>query len=151
MSSFDQGYSCVECEHSYDDRDGNTDKRMCNKCLNMLYGEQISFCYDYEEVNSAHELLKEAKMKCKRCGGNEDRIYGFCSIYCKNMSYGEDDAKLLETVRKNIIDHWHIADQFCSHSRLAEIVVMRVSELRDYENQQLVFDCSEFEKDVTDE
>ena len=27
-------YTCIECEHLYDDRDGDTDERMCNKCLN---------------------------------------------------------------------------------------------------------------------
>ena len=27
-------YTCIECEHHYDDRDGDTDERMCNKCLN---------------------------------------------------------------------------------------------------------------------
>ena len=26
-------YTCIECEHLYDDRDGDTDERMCNKCL----------------------------------------------------------------------------------------------------------------------
>ena len=33
MSSYDQGYTCIECEHSYDDRDGDLDERMCNECL----------------------------------------------------------------------------------------------------------------------
>ena len=28
-------YTCIECENLYDDRDGDTDERMCNKCLNM--------------------------------------------------------------------------------------------------------------------
>ena len=27
-------YTCIECEHLYDNRDGDTDERMCNKCLN---------------------------------------------------------------------------------------------------------------------
>ena len=29
-------YTCIECEHLYDDRDGDTDERMCNKCLDMI-------------------------------------------------------------------------------------------------------------------
>ena len=27
-------YTCIECENLYDDRDGDTDERMCNRCLN---------------------------------------------------------------------------------------------------------------------
>ena len=27
-------YTCIECENLYDDTDGDTDERMCNKCLN---------------------------------------------------------------------------------------------------------------------
>ena len=26
-------YTCIECECLYDNTDGNTDERMCNKCL----------------------------------------------------------------------------------------------------------------------
>tara|TARA_R110002074_G_scaffold388531_1_gene571266 strand:+ start:1565 stop:1762 length:198 start_codon:yes stop_codon:yes gene_type:complete len=37
MSSYDQGYTCIECEHSYDDRDGDLDERMCNECLDKIY------------------------------------------------------------------------------------------------------------------
>jgi hypothetical protein len=32
-------YTCIECENLYDDRDGDTDERMCNKCLNKIYDE----------------------------------------------------------------------------------------------------------------
>jgi hypothetical protein len=32
-------YSCIECENLYDDMDGDTDERMCNKCLNKIYDE----------------------------------------------------------------------------------------------------------------
>lgn len=37
MSSYDQGYTCIECSHSYDDRDGDLDERMCNECLDKIY------------------------------------------------------------------------------------------------------------------
>jgi len=30
-------WTCIECENLYDDTDGNTDERMCNKCLNSKY------------------------------------------------------------------------------------------------------------------
>jgi hypothetical protein len=29
-------WSCIECEDLFDDTDGDTDKRMCNKCINMI-------------------------------------------------------------------------------------------------------------------
>jgi DNA-directed RNA polymerase subunit RPC12/RpoP len=29
-------YTCIECEELYDDTDGDTDERMCNKCLNKV-------------------------------------------------------------------------------------------------------------------
>ena len=40
MSSYDQGYTCIECEHLYDDTDGDTDERMCNECLDMIYAQE---------------------------------------------------------------------------------------------------------------
>jgi hypothetical protein len=30
-------WTCIECENLYDDSDGDTDERMCNKCLNSKY------------------------------------------------------------------------------------------------------------------
>ena len=30
-------WTCIECENLYDDNDGDTDERMCNKCLNSKY------------------------------------------------------------------------------------------------------------------
>jgi len=32
-------YTCIECEHLYDDRDGDTEERMCNKCIDKIYAE----------------------------------------------------------------------------------------------------------------
>ena len=29
-------WTCIECESLFDDTDGDTDKRMCSKCLNMI-------------------------------------------------------------------------------------------------------------------
>ena len=40
MSSYDQGYTCIECEHSYDDRDGDLDERMCFECLDKIYEQE---------------------------------------------------------------------------------------------------------------
>ena len=32
-------YTCIECENLYDDMDGDTDERMCNKCIEKIYAE----------------------------------------------------------------------------------------------------------------
>ena len=32
-------YTCIECENLYNDSDGDTDERMCNKCLDIIYNE----------------------------------------------------------------------------------------------------------------
>ena len=32
-------YTCIECENLYDNKDGDTDERMCRKCLDRIYDE----------------------------------------------------------------------------------------------------------------
>ena len=32
-------WTCNECQVLYDDMDGDTDERMCNKCLDKIYAE----------------------------------------------------------------------------------------------------------------
>jgi len=32
-------YTCIECEWHYDDSDGDTEERMCNKCIDKIYAE----------------------------------------------------------------------------------------------------------------
>ena len=34
-------WTCIECENLYDDTDGDTDERMCNKCLDRIYAEGL--------------------------------------------------------------------------------------------------------------
>jgi len=34
-------YTCIECENLYDDTDGDTDERMCDKCLDIIYDESL--------------------------------------------------------------------------------------------------------------
>lgn len=47
-------YTCVECECLYDNTDGDTDERMCNKCLNIVPSDN----YDhYEAIKDAVRLL----------------------------------------------------------------------------------------------
>mgnify|MGYP000041159255 FL=1 len=34
-------WTCIECENLYDNTDGDTDERMCNKCLDRIYAEGL--------------------------------------------------------------------------------------------------------------
>ena len=34
-------WTCNECQVLYDDMDGDTDERMCNKCLDIIYDESL--------------------------------------------------------------------------------------------------------------
>ena len=34
-------WTCIECENLYDDTDGDTDKGMCDKCLDIIYDESL--------------------------------------------------------------------------------------------------------------
>ena len=36
-----ESYTCIECENLYDDTDGDTDERMCDKCLDNIYFEEL--------------------------------------------------------------------------------------------------------------
>ena len=49
MSSYDQGYTCIECLHRYDDSDGDLDERMCNECLDMTYEQKENMVYERKE------------------------------------------------------------------------------------------------------
>jgi len=41
-SSYDQGYTCIECGNSYSDIDGNTDERMCNDCIDSEHEYSVT-------------------------------------------------------------------------------------------------------------
>lgn len=34
-------YECIECEYLYDEIDGDTEERMCNKCIDKIYAEEL--------------------------------------------------------------------------------------------------------------
>lgn len=58
MSSYDQGYTCIECGHKYNDEDGDTDERMCNECINKLSHEElVERLEKAESIESAIETL----------------------------------------------------------------------------------------------
>ena len=51
-------YTCIECESLYDDSDGNTEERMCNKCIDKIYAED-SERQSKERVKSVMSKIDE--------------------------------------------------------------------------------------------
>jgi len=43
-------YTCIECENLYDDTDGDTDERMCNRCLEEITNQEYSYTEDRKRV-----------------------------------------------------------------------------------------------------
>jgi hypothetical protein len=43
-------FTCIECETLYDDTDGDTDERMCNKCLEEITNLEYSYTEDRKRV-----------------------------------------------------------------------------------------------------
>jgi|TARA_R100000049_G_C1881265_1_gene37533 DNA-directed RNA polymerase subunit RPC12/RpoP len=54
-------FTCIECETLYDDTDGDTDERMCNKCLDRIFDEDLerqSKEYVKSSMNKIDKLIK---------------------------------------------------------------------------------------------
>ena len=51
-------YTCIECESLYDNRDGDTEERMCYKCIDKIYAED-SKRQSKERVKSAMSKVDE--------------------------------------------------------------------------------------------
>ena len=66
MSSYDQGYTCIECEHSYDDRDGDLDERMCFECLDKI---KVPFNFRYHA-----EIQYETELGFNFCNANGNTL-----------------------------------------------------------------------------
>ena len=49
-------YTCIECENLYDNKDGDTDERMCRKCLDKIYVERL------KDWNNEIKLTPEYKL-----------------------------------------------------------------------------------------
>ena len=52
-------YTCIECEELYDDNDGDTDERMCIKCLNDVIKATPEYKLGKKLLNG--EISKENK------------------------------------------------------------------------------------------
>ena len=61
-------YTCIECENLYDDSDGDTDERMCRKCLDRIYVERL------KDWNDAIKLTPEYKLGKKLLDGEISNI-----------------------------------------------------------------------------
>ena len=63
MSSYGQGYTCIECEHSYDERDGDLDERMCFECLDKIF-----------EQKQKETVKKDVEWQCPGCKSMMDKF-----------------------------------------------------------------------------
>jgi hypothetical protein len=43
-------FTCIECSILYDDTDGDTDERMCNKCIEEITNQEYSYPEDRKRV-----------------------------------------------------------------------------------------------------
>jgi hypothetical protein len=43
-------FTCIECETLYDDTDGDTNERMCNKCIEEITNQEYSYPEDRKRV-----------------------------------------------------------------------------------------------------
>ncbi len=52
-------YTCIECENLYDNKDGDTDERMCRKCLDRIYVERLKDWNDEIKLHLSISLGKK--------------------------------------------------------------------------------------------
>ena len=82
-------YTCIECENLYDDTDGDTDERMCNKCLEEITNQEYSYTEDRKRV-ADRSVGKIRKMAIYEEATREECLEGV--IY--EMSAKIDELKL---------------------------------------------------------
>jgi hypothetical protein len=77
------------------------------------------------------------KMCCKRCGAEEDRIHGFCSVECENYY---DLEYRIDELEAEVTKCHELQDSYCD--RIAELKVF-IDQL--IEAGELLAECSEYE------
>jgi|ETNvirnome_6_100_1030635.scaffolds.fasta_scaffold93803_1 hypothetical protein len=82
-------YTCIECENLYDDTDGDTDERMCNRCLEEITNQEYSYTEDRKRV-ADRSVGKIRKMAIYEEATREECLEGV--IY--EMSAKIDELKL---------------------------------------------------------
>ena len=64
MSSYNQGYTCIECLHSYSAVDGDLDERICNECLYMEQKKQgKNKMSDFNTAVKKQEKIEDLKLQ----------------------------------------------------------------------------------------
>ena len=109
MSSYDQGYTCIECLHSYDDRDGDLDERMCNECLDMTYEQRENMVYEQKSNKRRNEMkfnLKIEDLELRSCTINltSDGVHDRAEIV--KWSKGTDKKEYCCTVA-----YWNLDEE----------------------------------------
>ena len=82
-------WTCIECENLYDDTDGDTDERMCNRCLEEITNQEYSYTEDRKRV-ADRSVGKIRKMAIYEEATREECLEGV--IY--EMSAKIDELKL---------------------------------------------------------
>ena len=62
-------WTCNECQVLYDDTDGDTDERMCNKCLDIIYDESLE---------------RQSKERVKSAMGKVDELIDLVTVERRN-------------------------------------------------------------------
>ena len=82
-------FHCIECETLYDDTDGDTDERMCNKCIEEITNQEYSYTEDRKRV-ADRSVKKIRKMAIYKDVTREECLEGI--VY--EMSAKIDELKI---------------------------------------------------------
>ena len=71
-------WTCNECQVFYDDMDGDTDERMCNKCLDKIYAEGLE---------------RKSKERVKSAMGKVDELIDLVTVERRNPDIRRSSTK----------------------------------------------------------
>ena len=71
-------WTCNECQVLYDDMDGDTDERMCNKCLDKIYAEDSE---------------RQSKERVKSAMGKVDELIDLVTVERRNPDIRRSSTK----------------------------------------------------------
>ena len=71
-------WTCNECQVLYDDMDGDTDERMCNKCLDIIYDESLE---------------RKSKERVKSAMGKVDELIDLVTVERRNPDIRRSSTK----------------------------------------------------------
>ena len=80
-------FTCIECKNNYDDTSGDTDERMCYKCLN----EECNHTWEYQPREEDTNIFEH--QYCTKCNmidaGYDENDMGDNSTTSHNFNEGE--------------------------------------------------------------